>query len=183
MIAVTARQLVKGDFFEKIKEVASMRPELIILREKDLNLDDYVSLFLKCAPICKQFNVPLAVNGFIEAIKPTGAKVIQLSYEKFINEGHKIKNIKIGVSVHSAEEAVNAAALGADYLIAGHIYDTDCKKGTPGRGIDFLKSVVNAVQIPVYAIGGVETPERQAAVTAAGAAGYCLMSSLMTNKK
>ena len=35
---------------------------------------------------------------------------------------------RVGVSVHSAEEAETAQKLGADYLIAGHIYATDCKK-------------------------------------------------------
>ncbi len=54
--------------------------------------------------------------------------------------------------IHSVEEAKEAQKLGATYLTAGHIYTTDCKKGLPPRGLDFLREVCNAVTIPVYAI-------------------------------
>ena len=48
---------------------------------------------------------------------------------------------EIGVSCHSLEDALEAQQLGATYLTAGHIFETDCKKGLPGRGLDFLTSV------------------------------------------
>lgn len=48
---------------------------------------------------------------------------------------------QVGVSVHSVEQAREAEAGGADYLIAGHIFPTDCKKGLPAPGID-RKSMV-----------------------------------------
>ena len=32
---------------------------------------------------------------------------------------------------------------------------TDCKKGLAPRGLDFLKNVCDSVDIPVYAIGGI----------------------------
>ena len=61
----------------------------------------------------------------------------------------------IGTSVHSVEDAIKAEQLGATYMTAGHIFATDCKKGLPPRGLDFLKNVCDAVEIPVYAIGGI----------------------------
>ena len=61
----------------------------------------------------------------------------------------------IGTSVHSVEDAIKAEQLGATYMTAGHIFATDCKKGLPPRGLDFLKNVCDTVQIPVYAIGGI----------------------------
>ena len=69
--------------------------------------------------------------------------------------------------------------LGADYVTAGHVFDTSCKAGLPGRGLDFLRAVCAAVSIPVYAIGGVEG-DKLSQIRAAGAAGACLMSGLMT---
>lgn len=84
----------------------------------------------------------------------------------------------LGASVHSVEEAVEARALGADYVTAGHIFATDCKKGLPGRGTGFLGEVVKAVDIPVYAIGGIN-PGNLKEVKQTGAAGVCIMSSAM----
>ena len=48
-----------------------------------------------------------------------------------------------------------AQDLGADFVFAGHIFETDCKKGLAPRGLDFLKQVLDAVEIPVYGIGGI----------------------------
>ena len=86
--------------------------------------------------------------------------------------------VLLGVSVHSPEEAKRAEALGADYATAGHVFATDCKRGIPGRGLDFLKATAAAVRIPVYAIGGISA-RNVAAVRGAGAAGACVMSGMM----
>ena len=96
----------------------------------------------------------------------------------------------IGTSVHSVEDAIKAEQLGATYMTAGHIFATDCKKGLPPRGLAFLKNVCNAVQIPVYAIGGINIASnddndsdlnvpRLAEVMECGAAGGCIMSGMM----
>lgn len=84
----------------------------------------------------------------------------------------------MGVSVHSPEEAKEAEALGADYVTAGHIFETDCKKGLKGRGLEFLRQVSQGVSIPVYAIGGISA-ENMESVREAGANGACIMSGFM----
>lgn len=43
------------------------------------------------------------------------------------------------------EDALKAQQLGATYVTAGHIYTTNCKKGLPPRGLEFLGEVCNAV--------------------------------------
>ena len=80
-----------------------------------------------------------------------------------------------GISVHSKEEAIQAQQLGATYLIAGHIYQTQSKPGIPPKGLDYLEEIVQAVEIPVYAIGGV-TKERLPEVLTRGAKGAAMMS-------
>ena len=84
----------------------------------------------------------------------------------------------LGASCHSVEDAVLAEKLGCTYITAGHIFDTDCKKGLPGRGLDFLKNVCAGVSVPVYAIGGI-SPANISKVRETGAAGACVMSGLM----
>ena len=87
----------------------------------------------------------------------------------------------LGVSCHSVEEAGKAKELGCTYIIAGHIFETDCKKGVPPRGLEFLKEVCDTIDIPVYAIGGI-TMDNIALVKNAGAAGGCMMSGLMRQR-
>ena len=76
---------------------------------------------------------------------------------------------------------MEAQALGCTYITAGHVFETDCKKGLPGRGLAFIQKVSAAVEIPVYAIGGI-APSNVSQVKAAGASGVCLMSSLMVSE-
>ena len=96
------------------------------------------------------------------------------------NSGELNDFIEVGCSVHSVEEAEEAQKLGATYLTAGHIYATDCKKGLPPRGTDFLKEVCSAVTIPVYAIGGIHAGTGQIReVMECGASGGCIMSEMM----
>jgi len=78
--------------------------------------------------------------------------------------------------VEWAKRSVN---MGAAYLIAGHIFQTDCKKEVPPRGLDFLKQVCESVSIPVFAIGGITQFNVNDALKA-GTDGICVMSHLMT---
>ena len=43
-ICITNRKLVKGDFSEQIKRVLQKEPDLLVLREKDLNETEYEAL-------------------------------------------------------------------------------------------------------------------------------------------
>ena len=69
-------------------------------------------------------------------------------------------------------------SLGANYITAGHIFETDCTKDIPGRGLDFLREVCSAVSIPVYAIGGI-SKDNFMKIQETGAAGACIMSGFM----
>ena len=85
---------------------------------------------------------------------------------------------RIGTSIHSVEDAIFAEKHGANYITAGHIFVTDCKKGLPGRGIDWLRTICDAVSIPVYAIGGI-SDANVFLLTDSPIAGYCMMSESM----
>ncbi len=82
----------------------------------------------------------------------------------------------VSISCHSIEEVREAVAAGAAQIVLGNIFETDCKKGKPGRGLDFLREAAEAASpVPVYGIGGI-TPENLDAVLQTGAAGGCMMS-------
>ncbi|KON90158.1 transcriptional regulator [Sporosarcina globispora] len=108
---------------------------------------------------------------------------VQLAYHSL--SVHVVKmhfpDILIGCSVHSPEEAEEAALHGADYLLFGHIYPTESKKGVPPRGIAALDAVKKSCDIPVVAIGGINhgnVPE----VVMSGADGIAVMSGILQAK-
>ena len=79
----------------------------------------------------------------------------------------------LGASVHTAAEAIDAAAEGADFVIAGTIWPTPSHPGREGAGLGLIREIA-AANIPVIAIGGV-TPERAAEARAAGASGIAVI--------
>lgn len=181
LIAVTNRRLCtnRQDFLQRIRILSeTLDPgDAILLREKDLSPPQYRVLAEECAAICKQGNPRLILHSFPEAAPPLGLREVHLPLPLFKHQ--KPENLVCSTSVHSVEEGVLAEQLGASFVIAGHIFPTDCKKGVPARGLPFLQSVCAAVSLPVFAIGGI-TPQVVTAVLEAGAAGVCVMSGLMT---
>ena len=183
ILCVTNRRLCSGDFLTQLEKIAKARPAGIILREKDLSEEEYMDLAGKVMKICTRAGVPCILHSFPAAARKLHAEAIHLPLDLFLamDEGEKASFRVIGVSCHSAEEAETAEKHGATYISAGHIFDTDCKRGVPGRGLAFLETTCKAVSVPVYAIGGI-SPENIDAVRAAGAAGACIMSGLMRCK-
>jgi thiamine-phosphate pyrophosphorylase len=190
--AITNRKLVSGGeaaYFRQIERIAAAGPDGIILREKDMTPEAYTAYALRCREICERWGIPLILNHFWEAAEKTGVRRIHLSmpvFRELVETGAASEIFKtmaqVGVSVHSCDEAVYARDAGAEYLIAGHIFLTDCKKGLPARGLDFLKDICQSVDIPVFAIGGMNEVHGAMAIEA-GADGVCMMSELMRSDK
>ncbi|MNQ99147.1 Regulatory protein TenI [compost metagenome] len=122
----------------------------------------------------------LYVNGFpsIALALQTGGLQLPGSAPSLIIQDELCRGIgRIGVSVHGADEAKCREKEGADYLLFGHIFATNSKQGAPPRGLDQLRQLVNHVNIPVIAIGGM-TPEKVSSVLDTGAAGVAVMSGI-----
>ncbi|NDL68634.1 thiamine phosphate synthase [Anaerotalea alkaliphila] len=178
-ICVTNRHLCQGDFFSRVERIARSGPWAIILREKDLQDDAYEEMAKRCLEIASHYGVPLIVHTKFQVAKRLGVCRIHMPYASFQENPDALASFEaVGVSVLTVEEAIAAESAGAAYLIAGHVFATDCKRDLEPRGLDFLKSVCAAVEIPVYAIGGV-TEKNYSSVRLAGASGFCIMSGCM----
>ena len=165
----------------QVEKLALARPAGIILREKDLMPEEYRVLAKEVMKICKAFEVPCILHTFREVAKELNCPALHLPMPllRELSREERGQFSILGASCHSVAEAREAQALGCTYVTAGHIFETDCKQGLPGRGLTFLRDVCEEVSIPIYAIGGI-TPERMDLVKKAGAAGACVMSGAMT---
>ncbi len=179
LICVTNSTLCE-DMEGQLRRLAEAGVDSIILREKALTEQEYTRLAARTAETIKPFGTRLILHSFYSAALKLGVKSIHLPLPVLEALDNDTKQCfeHIGASVHSPEEAARAAALGADCLVAGHIFNTDCKQGLPGRGLEYLNEVCQRVNVPVYAIGGI-TPDNAGSVIDAGAKGICVMSGLM----
>ena len=194
---ISNRKLCKNENLERqIEKIFSAYEKKIILenfeivsltlREKDLDKNEYLNLVEKIYPICKKHKINLILhqNYDLNLDDRYMIKGLHLSYEIFkslnknIREGLIKKYKRIGVSIHSLDEAKEVENLGASYVVAGHIFETDCKKGLEPRGLKFVEELSSILTIPIFAIGGIDEKNSQSVIDS-GAFSVCMMSSLM----
>lgn len=135
-----------GRFFARISKIAAARPAAVILREKDLSEKEYKELAKKVLKICREQKTACILHSFPETALELGCGSLHLPLPVLMemNDSQRQKFPVLGASCHSVEDAVLAERLGCTYITAGHIFDTDCKKGLPGRGLEFLKTYAQA---------------------------------------
>ena len=194
---ITNRKLCENENLEKqIEKIFSAYKRKIILedfevvaltlREKDLYKNEYLKLVEKIYPICQKYRIDLILhqNYDLRLDNKYNVEGLHLSYNTFKSLNKNIreelikKYKKIGVSVHSINEAKEVENLGATYIVAGHIFKTDCKKDLEPRGLKFIQELSLILTIPIFAIGGINQ-ENSHLVINSGAFGVCMMSSLM----
>ena len=194
---ISNRKLCENENLEKqIEKIFSAYQRKIILenfeivsltlREKDLNKNEYLKLVEKIYPICQKYRIDLILhqNYDLRLDNKYNIKGLHLSYNTFKSLNKNIreelikKYKKIGVSIHSVDEAKEVENLGATYIVAGHIFKTDCKKDLEPRGLKFIQELSLILTIPIFAIGGINE-ENSHLVINSGVFGVCMMSSLM----
>ena len=194
---ISNRKLCENENLEKqIEKIFSAYQRKIILenfeivaltlREKDLYKNEYLKLVEKIYPICQKYRIDLILhqNYDLRLDNKYNIKGLHLSYNTFKSLNKNIreelikKYKKIGVSIHSIDEAKEVENLGATYIVAGHIFKTDCKKDLEPRGLKFIQELSLILTIPIFAIGGINQ-ENSHLVINSGAFGVCMMSGLM----
>jgi thiamine-phosphate diphosphorylase len=132
--------------------------------------------------VAGEARVPVVVNDRADVAHAVGADGVHLGDEDLPIEAARLllgPNAIIGYSAGNPGEARDAQRLGADYLGTGDVFGTSTKgdADTP-IGLDGLRAVVEAVTIPVVAIGGVR-PAQAAEAIRAGAAGVAVVSAVV----
>ena len=89
--------------------------------------------------------------------------------------------LRLGASVHTAAEAEVAEAEGADWCVAGNVFETPSHPGAPRKETTFISDVVAHVNVPVIAIGGVR-PEHVRSLVDGGAYGVASIRGIWEAK-
>ena len=89
------------------------------------------------------------------------------------------ENKILGVSASTITEAQKAQEDGADYIGTGAVFPTATKDDAPSITKEDLKNVVDSIDIPVVAIGGI-TLENASELNDTGIAGLSVVSAIMS---
>jgi thiamine-phosphate pyrophosphorylase len=150
------------------------------LREKDLPAAERRALLAELVELGQPFGAVVMAHDDIDAVKATGAAGVHLpGGSDPAAARHRLPQGLIGVSAHSATEAVAQLRAGADYVTLSPIFLTDSKPGYgPALGLDALAAAASQAPGPIVALGGI-VPDDAGQCLAAGARGIAVMGEIM----
>ena len=171
-------------FLNTIEEGIKGGVSVVQIREKTAETLDFYNLALKVKEITEKYGIPLIINDRVDvalAIDADGVHVGQSDMPCDITRKLIGDNKILGVSAATIEEAKKAEKDGADYIGTGAVFPTATKDDAPSITKQDLKNVVESINIPVVAIGGI-TLENAHELTDTGIAGLSVVSAIMSSE-
>lgn len=163
-----------------VQSVAAIAPfvHFVHLREKVRSPGELLSLVhsILAAGVPSE---KIVINDRVDVALMVTSGAVQLPWTGLpVREVKRLSaTLRCGVSVHSLEEALVAQEEGADYLMYGHVYETNSKPGLAPHGVEQLAILCETLTVPVIALGGIRCyhiPE----LVSAGASGIAVMSGI-----
>jgi thiamine-phosphate pyrophosphorylase len=175
---------------ELARQLCAGGSDILQLRAKNQTPAEVLRLAEKIQPITAAAGVWFVINDHPAIASQTGAAICHLGQEDFFDAGHthvseipsRTAGLKIGLSSHAPAQAQRAIDAGADYIAIGPVYATGTKPTARPVTLEYVKWAAQNVQIPWFAIGGINF-ETLDAVLAAGAQRICVVSAILNAPK
>jgi len=132
--------------------------EIIQYRDKISEDNEYLDNAQMVQRILRKAKIPLIINDRLDVAWYLNAEGVHLGEGDLpIAVAKKLlkKDKIIGSSAETVEQAVKAERKGADYMGVGPMFYTATKKIKEARGVKLLEDTLKRVQIPCFAIGGI----------------------------
>ena len=176
------RNKTDDEFLNIIEEAIKGGTTIVQLREKTASTKEFYDLALKVKEITSRYDVPLLINDRIDialAVDSEGVHIGQDDMPAGIAREIIGEDKILGVSASTVEEAKKAEIDSADYIGSGAVFPTATKDDADSVSEEELKEIVDSIDIPVVAIGGI-TIENAHTLKASGIAGFSVVSAIMS---
>ncbi len=155
--------------------------DLIQLRGKEKPLDELIDYAARLHELTARSSTPLIVNDHAEVASQLPVEGVHVGQDDDPIEVARRKagrEIVVGKSTHSVEQALTAQREGADYLGFGPIFATPTKPDYPPIGLSDIGRVHAEVDLPIFCIGGINIDNLQSVIDA-GAKRVVMVSALL----
>jgi thiamine-phosphate pyrophosphorylase len=160
---------------ETARRAAEGGASVIQLRLKDATTEEVIEQGAAYRMLCAELNVTFTVNDDVQAALALLADGVHLGRDDEDLDLALAAGMMVGRSASSPEEAKVAEGEGAAYIGAGPVWATPSKPDVgPPIGLDGLRAISDAVQIPVIAIGGIDPTNARECIDA-GAFGVAVV--------
>ncbi len=169
-------------FLDTLDVVLSAGVDILQLREKDLSSADLYNLACEVRDLCKRYGTVFLINDRADiamAVEADGVHLTEQSLPSPIVRKILGSNKIIGRSIHKIQDIDREASAGTDFITFSPVFYTESKAryGSP-QGIERLKDACMHSNIPVAALGGINTNNVDE-VLAAGVCGVAVISAVL----
>lgn len=129
------------------------------LREKNLPRDAIYAEAVLLKRLCSRYGVPLIINDDPDLALAIGADGVHVGQSDMnaLEVRRKVgKQLIVGVTAKTVQQALEAQVAGADYLGSGAVFGTATKLDARPMTMARLAEIASSVTIPVVAIGGID---------------------------
>jgi len=155
--------------------------DLVQLRGKRNSIEKLVDLATELHELTTKSSTPMIVNDYAEIASRVPVEGVHVGqYDDSIELARRKagRNILVGKSTHSLEQARGAQREGADYIGFGPIFATPTKPDYPPIGLADIRRVHAEVRLPIFCIGGINIDNLQSVIDA-GAKRVVMVSALL----
>jgi thiamine-phosphate pyrophosphorylase len=163
------------------EQMVSGGVDLIQLRGKGKSIEELMNLASEIHEITVRSNTPLIVNDHAEIaarIPVEGVHVGQDDDSIPVARQKAGRDLIVGKSTHSMDQAHAAQGEGADYIGFGPIFPTPTKPDYKAIGLGNIRRIHLDVSIPIFCIGGINIDNLQQVIDA-GAKRVVMVSALL----
>ncbi|HEY1951783.1 MAG TPA: thiamine phosphate synthase [Gemmatimonadaceae bacterium] len=155
----------------------------IHVRSQLLDSPTLFSITLALIELHEQTKCWCIVNDRVDIALACGVQGVQLTHKSIaVPDVRRIAPaLRVGASVHSPDEARDAERAGAEWCVAGSVFETPSHPGMPRQETTFINDVVAAVRFPVIAIGGIR-PEHVRSLVHRGAHGVAAIRGIWNDE-
>ncbi|MDH5573537.1 MAG: thiamine phosphate synthase [Gammaproteobacteria bacterium] len=176
---ITGKFKTPDEFREKLETALQQQNLIVQLRCKHItDPDEYLRLVKIAEPLCQRHQAILLLASSVEILNQSNADGLHLN-SQVLNQyrSRPVATDKLlSVSCHTIDDMQQARQLGADILLLSPVKETSSHPGVPGIGWDQFSHMLSDIQIPVYALGGMQASDLDDA-RQAGAQGIAAISS------
>jgi thiamine-phosphate pyrophosphorylase len=155
--------------------------DLIQLRGKEKSISELMELSAELHELTVQSFTPLIVNDYAEIARQVPVEGVHVGQDDApieIVRQKAAREILVGKSTHSLEQARSAQREGADYIGLGPVFTTPTKPDYPAIGLHHIRRVHAEVNLPIFCIGGINIDNLQNVIDA-GAKRVVMVSALL----
>ncbi len=157
-------EISKKVFLNQLQRKINDGLEMVQVREKNISFNEFRKFSKEVIEICKPKSVKVIINSDVNLAYELKADGVHLTSKELLSIKKIPKNLIVSASCHTQKEINIAEQLNLNFIVLSAVKKTLSHPDMKPIGWDKFQKIVNKVNIPIYALGGLGTKNYEVAL-------------------